>query len=103
MTLQTAIDNLMANYGCIAGLDRLKLERLISSGLSKGFSVRQCYNGVRLCLAIEYGQQEIFSEAEAEEMLNISKSELFSEMQRIGSEPVQAKGRIFYFPEGIDL
>lgn len=103
MTTQTAIDNLMTNYGDIAGLERRELERLIDSGLSKGFSVKQCYNGVRLCLGATYGQQEIFSAAEAEEMLNISKSELFSEMQRIGSEPVQAKGRIFYFPEGIDL
>lgn len=103
MDKSTAVNNLMNNYGKTAGLERRELERLIDSGLSKGFSVKQCYNGIRLCLGMEYGQQEIFSEAEAEEMLNISKSELFSEMQRIGSEPVQAKGRIFYFPEGIDL
>ena len=103
MDKSTAVNNLMNNYGEMAGLERRELERLIDSGISKGFSVKQCYNGIRLCLGMEYGQQEIFSAAEAAEMLNISKSELFSEMQRIGSEPVQAKGRILYFPEGIDL
>ena len=56
MDKSTAVNNLMDNYGEMAGLERRELERLIDSGLSKGFSVKQCYNGIRLCLGMEYGQ-----------------------------------------------
>ena len=103
MTTQTAIDNLMTNYGDMAGLDRLKLERLIESGLSEGFSVRQIYNGIRLVLGMEYQQQEIFSASEAAEMLAVSESELFSRMGAIGAEPIKAKGEIYYFPNCVDM
>lgn len=103
MTTQTAIDNLMTNYGDIAGLERQKLERLIESGLSEGFSVRQIYNGIRLVMGMEYQQQEIFSASEAAEMLEVSESELFSRMAAIGAEPIKAKGEIYYFPNGVDM
>lgn len=103
MTTQTAIDNLMTNYGDIAGLERQKLERLIESGLSEGFSVRQVYNGIRLVLGMEYQQQEIFSASEAAEMLEVSESELFSRMAAIGAESIKAKGEIYYFPNGVDM
>ena len=103
MTTQTAIDNLMTNYGDIAGLERQKLERLIESGLSEGLSVRQVYNGIRLVLGMEYQQQEIFSASEAAEMLEISESELFSGMESIGAAPIKAKGKIYYFPNGVDM
>lgn len=101
MTIETAIDNLMTNYGDMAGLDRLKLERLIESGLSEGFSVRHVYNGIRLVLGMEYQQQEFFSASEAAEMLEVSESELFSRMAAIGAEPIKAEGKIYYFPDGI--
>ena len=103
MDKSTAANNLMDNYGEMAGLERRKLERLIDSGLSKGFSVKQCYNGIRLCLGMEYGQQEIFSAAEAAEMLEISESELFSKMQEIGAEPIQSERTVFYFPKCVDM
>ena len=95
MTTQTAIDNLMTNYGDIAGLERQKLERLIESGLSEGFSVRQVYNGIRLVLGMEYQQQEIISASEATEMLEISEREIFSRMESIGAEPIKAKRKIY--------
>ena len=41
MDKSTAVNNLMDNYGEMAGLERRELERLIDSGLSKGFSVKQ--------------------------------------------------------------
>lgn len=103
MDKSTAVNNLMNNYGEMAGLERRELERLIDNGLSKGFSVKQCYNGVRLCLGATYGQQEIFSAAEAAEILEISESELFSKMQEIGAEPIQSERTVFYFPKGVDM
>lgn len=101
MDKSTAVNNLMNNYGEMAGLERRELERLIDSGLSEGFSVRQVYNGIRLVLGMEYQQQEIFSASEAAEMLEVSESELFSRMAAIGAEPIKAEGKIYYFPDGI--
>lgn len=103
MNIETAINNLIISYGDVARLKRRELERLINSGLSKGFSVKQCYNGIRLCLGMEYGKQEIFSAAEAAEMLEISESELFSKMQEIGAEPIQSERTVFYFLRGVDM
>ena len=53
MTIGAAIDNLMFNYGSMAELDRESLKQLIRSGQEQGFTVRQCYNGIRLCLGLE--------------------------------------------------
>lgn len=101
MTIGAAIDNLMFNYGSMAGLDRESLKRLICSGQEQGFTVRQCYNGIRLCLGLEYQQQEVFSTREAAEMFEISEGELLNEMLELGVKPKKQKGKVFFFPEGI--
>ena len=49
------------------------------------------------------GLEEIFSAAEAAEMLEISESELFSKMQEIGAEQIQSGRTVFYFPKGVDM
>ena len=101
MTIGAAIDNLMCNYGSMAELDRESLKQLIRSGQEQGFTVRQCYNGIRLCLGLEYQQQEVFSTREAAEMLEISEGELLNEMLELGVKPKKQKGKVFFFPEGI--
>lgn len=101
MTIGAAIDNLMFNYGSMAELDRESLKQLIRSGQEQGFTVRQCYNGIRLCLGLEYQQQEVFSTREATEMLEISEGELLNEMLELGVKPKKQKGKVFFFPEGI--
>jgi hypothetical protein len=101
MTIGAAIDNLMFNYGSMAELDRESLKQLIRSGQEQGFTVRQCYNGIRLCLGLEYQQQEVFSTREAAEMLEISEGELLNEMLELGVKPKKQKGKVFFFPEGI--
>ena len=89
MTIGTAIDNLMFNYGNMAGLDRESLKQLIRNGQEQGFSVQQCYNGIRFCLGLEYQQQEVFSTREAAEMLEL------------GVKPKKREGKVFFFPNGI--
>lgn len=101
MTIGAAIDNLMFNYGSMAELDRESLKQLIRSGQEQGFTVRQCYNGIRLCLGLEYQHQEVFSTREAAEMLEISEGELLNEMLELGVKPKKQKGKVFFFPEGI--
>lgn len=85
----------------MAELDRESLKQLIRSGQEQGFTVRQCYNGIRLCLGLEYQQQEVFSTREAAEMLEISEGELLNEMLELGVKPKKQKGKVFFFPEGI--
>lgn len=101
MTIGTAIDNLMFNYGNMAGLDRESLKQLIRNGQEQGFSVRQCYNGIRFCLGLEYQQQEVFSTREAAEMLEISEGELLNKMLELGVKSKKREGKVFFFPNGI--
>ena len=74
MTIGAAIDNLMFNYGSMAELDRESLKQLIRSGQEQGFTVRQCYNGIRLCLGLEYQQQEVFPPEKQRKCLKYQKA-----------------------------
>lgn len=101
MTIDEAVDTIMFNYGSGGELDRKSLYSLIRSGQDQGFSVRECYNGIRLCLGLKYQQREVFSAREAAEILKISEGELLNEMLELGAKPKKQKGKVFFFPEGI--
>lgn len=102
MDIYTAIENLISDYGDIAGIDRVELKHLINKGLSEGFSVRQIYNGIRLVLSVKYQRQEIFSSSESIEMMKISENKLFFKIAEVGSKPIKTHGKIFYFPDKIN-
>ncbi len=101
MDKQTAINNLLRNYGELAAVDRPTLERLFDSAFEHGLTVKQAYNGLRLVYGVNFHQQEYFSTKEVSEMLELSESDLLEEMQRQGIKPEQTKGNVYYFPNGI--
>lgn len=101
MDMNTAIDNILRNYGELAEVDRPTLERLFDSAFERGLTVTQAYNGLRLVYGVNFQQQEYFSVKEVSEMLEVSESDLLDEMQRQGIKPEQTKGNVYYFPNGI--
>ena len=41
MDIETAINNILLNYGKLAAVDRPKLEEMFNSGLKRGLSINQ--------------------------------------------------------------
>lgn len=101
MDLNTAVDNILRNYGELAAVDRPQLEQIFNSGLVRGLSVKQMYDGIRLVYGVNFHQQELFSSKEAAEMLGLSESGLLEEMQKQGIQPEQVQGNVYFFPNGI--
>lgn len=101
MDINTAIDNILRNYGTIAAVDRPQLEKMFNNGLQQGLTVNQMYNGIRLVYGVNFHQPEMFSSKEAAEMLELSESALLDELQRQGIKPEQTKGNVYYFPKGL--
>lgn len=97
----TAIDNILRNYGELAAVDRLQLEKMFNSGLERGLSIKQMYDGLRLVYGVNFHRPELFSTKEAAEMLNLSKNDFLEELQRQGIKTERPKGSVYYFPKGI--
>ncbi len=101
MDKDTAINNILRNYGEMAAVDYKQLEKMFDNGLKRGLSVKQMYDGMRLVYGVVFGQPEIFSVKEASEMLELSESGLLEELQAQGIEPGRVRGSIYYFPDGL--
>ena len=101
MDMETAINNILRNYGELAAVDRPRLEEIFNDGLGRGLSVIQMYNAIRLVYGVNFQQPELFSSKEAAEMLELSESDFLNEMQRQGIKPEQTRGNVFYFPTGL--
>ncbi len=101
MDMNTAIENILRNYGELAAVDRPQLEKIFNSGLERGLSIKQMYDGLRLVYGVNFHQPELFSTKEAAEMLNLSESDFLEEMQEQGIKTERPKGSVYYFPKGI--
>lgn len=101
MDMNTAIDNILRNYGEVAAVDRPQLEKIFDNGLQNGLTIKQMYDGLRLVYGVNFHQPEMFSSKEAAEMLELSESDLLEELQRQNIKPEQTKGNVFYFPKGL--
>lgn len=101
MDMNTAIDNILRNYGKMAAADHPQLEKIFNNGLQRGLSINQMYNGMRLVYGVNFHRQELFSSKEAAEMLELSENDLLEEMQRQSIKPEQTKGNVYYFPKGL--
>ncbi len=101
MDKETAINNILRNYGELAAVDRPQLEKIFNDGLGRGLSVKQMYDGIRLVYGVNFQQPELFSSKEAAAMLELSESDFLDEMQRQGIKPEQTRGNVFYFPKGL--
>lgn len=101
MDINTAINNILRNYGTLAAVNRQQLEKIFNNGLKSGLTVKQMYNGMRLVYGINFHQAELFSLKEAAEMLELSENDLLEKLQKQSVEPEQTKGNVYYFPKGL--
>lgn len=101
MDIDIAINNILQNYGELAAVNRPQLEKIFNSGLLRGLSVKQMYDGIRLVYGVNFHRQELFSSKEAAEMLGLSESGLLEEMQKQGIQPKQVRKNVYFFPNGI--
>ena len=86
MTFQEALDSLYEKYGKY-GCERAFLADLLNSGIGEyEFSVRVAYNGMRMCLAHETGEHELFSIEDVMEITGESREELLDRIEECREE-----------------
>lgn len=86
MTFQEALDSLYEKYGKY-GCERKFLADLLNSGIGEHeFGVRVAYNGVRMCLAHETGEHELFSIEDVMEITGESREELLERIEKYREE-----------------
>lgn len=102
MTVETAAENLFRNYGKLSGVSLEEYKRLVADGCTKcDMKPQAIYNGLRLCLGLEYGQMEYFSEADARELLGVDQQGLYDEMRKAGVQLQQTESKTYFFPNGL--
>lgn len=86
MTFQEALDNLCAKYS-IFGFEREFLARLLNSGIGEHeFSVRAAYNCIRMSLAHETDEHELFSIEDIMEITGESREEILERIEECREE-----------------
>ncbi|MBP5412388.1 MAG: hypothetical protein J6Y47_03930 [Bacteroidales bacterium] len=88
MTMKTALDNLVLNYGNKCGKTRDDFFRMIKSGVENyGLSVRACYLGIKMIASQETGEEEIFTSADVAEMTGESIEEVNARIEDMIAHP----------------
>ena len=89
MTMKTALDNLMCNYGCKYGVSREWFYNMLKSGIDNyGFSVRAAYVGVKMVLAELTGEQEVFTSADVAEITGETIEQVNSRIEDLQSQGI---------------
>lgn len=92
MTMKTALDNLMCNYGKKYGVSRETFFNMLKSGIDEyGFSVRAAYIGVKMMLAEQTGEHEYFTSEDIAEITGETVEEVNARIEELGTE-LQAQG-----------
>ena len=116
MRIQEALDDLCKKYNRF-GFDREFLAELLNNGIGEHeFSVRAAYNGIRMCLAHETGEHELFSIEDVAEITGESREEILERIEECREElatagknpddyfvPVEPKPQkvTWFFPHGL--
>lgn len=85
MTFQTALDNLVSKYDRY-GYDREFLSDQLRDGLKEGFSVNVTYNGLRMVLAGQTGERELFSIEDVMEITGESRETIMERIKQYREE-----------------
>ncbi len=72
------------------------VDNLVQDGIKHGFSRKAALVGVRLGLALEYGQHEYFSADEVAEMLGVSLEEAYNLIQQNCNENCNVTKDVFH-------
>lgn len=114
MTYQDALTNLKNTYTVKYGFPEEAIKAMLDSGIKEyDLTVSTCYNGLRMMLGEQLGEEELFTAEEIAEMMQISKEEVLEEIENmkkhceaIGEDfskyaiPVQ-ENKVLYFPHGL--
>lgn len=117
MTFQIALANLYSTYGKYGVSNEFISEQLRNGILEYGFSVDAAYNSLRIVLAIETGEHELFTIEDVMEITGESREELTDQIEQYREELVAAgenpddyfipvkpeKISTFFFSHGIPL
>lgn len=86
MTFQAALENLVSKYE-IYGYDRKFLSDQLKDGvLNEGFSVNVAYNGLRMVLAEQTGEHELFSIEDVMEITGESRETIMGQIEQYRQE-----------------
>lgn len=114
MTYQDALTNLKNTYAVKYGFPEEEIKAMLDSGIKEyDLTVSACYNGLRMMLGEQLGEEEYFTTEEIAEMMQISKEEVLEEIENMKKHceatgedfskyaiPVQ-ESKVLYFPHGL--
>ena len=100
MTIQTALSNLCVNYGKY-GMSREDFYKLLKSGIDMGLSVRSAYNGIKMTIALNTGEHEVFTIDDVMDITGESREEVLERIEELKAELIaQGKDTDDYFTQG---
>ena len=116
MSFQEALNKLYSKYGKYGFSKDFLAEQLRSGIMEQGFSVNVSYNGLRMVLAQETGENELFSVNDVAEATGESPEWVIEQIEKYREE-LLAEGKnpddyfpisepkpqrtVFYFPHGL--
>lgn len=115
MDYNDAKKNLYTNYRKY-GVTKELIDDLMESGIQEGFSVNMVYNGLRMAMAQQFEEHELFSIEDVMEITGETREEVIKRIEDMRTEvkesgenpddyafevPSQARNT-FFLPEGID-
>lgn len=89
MTIEQAADKLMATYARF-GIDRREIVRLMRSGIENyDLTIGAVFNGCRMMLSEQFHTQELFSQRDIAEMLEISEEEAVEQIEAAKAQLIE--------------
>ena len=89
MTIEQAADKLMATYARF-GIDRREIVRLMRSGIENyDLTIGAVFNGCRMMLSEQFHTQELFSQRDIAEMLEISEEEAVERIEEAKAQLIE--------------
>lgn len=99
MSFQEALNKLYSKYGKYGFSKDFLAEQLRSSIMEQGFSVNVSYNGLRMILAQETGEHELFSVDDVAEATGETPEWVISQIEKYRDELAsEGKNPNDYFP-----
>ncbi len=95
MKKELAVQKLYEKFGKF-GINYQKADRLISSGIKCGMSVKKCYNINRYFLSRKFGTTEGFSVDDIMEMSGLSRAEVEKKLEDL-AENLSEEEYVKYF------
>lgn len=114
MDNKTVINNILANYSKY-GVTKEKLQPMIEDGIKRDLSLQTIYNGLRMSLALAFGEHEYFTLDDVMEITGESREELLRRIEQSRQELIEAgenpndyfksvepqRAAVYYFPNGL--